>query len=376
MVFRLRGRRLPSHDDPVDPASALLPFCSPSATNSWWETGSTPTTAGWPRPSRPGPPSRSGRSSRWATRRPSWRPWPGPTLRAGRLVVDHRGAGPHPGRSDPGGGVPPPGLPLRGGRGDPGGPAARYRARGYAELPPSRRMARVPRGPRSFRTRKGGRSGPRAPGPGVARVYLLPGVPDEMKAHLQGSEVLPAPGPLTSPAAGAPPPWSPVRTTGIPESVAGGRSRRPGGIPSDAGVNLQYRPSVEGVELRFSGPGPGRGAPWPWPWVPPRSWRPGGTGASGPDPGELVLDRLAARGGGWRWRRAAPGGIVGGASPRFRGVPGSSWAESWRITTGSSRPPRGAGGDDPRTHGAVSAPVAGPWPGAPGSDWARRSRWR
>jgi len=131
----------------------------------------------------------------------------------------------------------------------------RFRERGYHELPAAnRRIALVPKGARPIANPRGSAPGlwlgPESPlDPCV--LLLLPGVPHEMKAIMEGparelltrtfgSRLRPAMSRL-------------IRTTGVPESVLAGRIEALMG--SSAGVEVAYRPSLYGVELRLSARG-------------------------------------------------------------------------------------------------------------------------
>jgi len=130
----------------------------------------------------------------------------------------------------------------------------RYRARGLPGTPePALKMAGVPLGAETL-------PNPRGVAPGLAiaegnrRCVLLPGVPVEFKAIVE-SAMIPrldawfphrAPGPVSAL----------VHTTGIAESVLSGQLEpalaEGGGL---AGASWAYRPSLRGVELRFSAVG-------------------------------------------------------------------------------------------------------------------------
>jgi nicotinamide-nucleotide amidase len=197
----------------------------------------------------------------------------------------------------------------------------RYRGRGLADLPArARRMAQLPEGAEVLVNGKGA-----APGlaleVGSRRLVLLPGVPGEMQGLME-SEVAPRldrwfpqrPRPLRTVL---------VQTTGIAESVLAERLEAAlvegGRTP---GVTVAYRPSLRGVELRFSAGGPDAEETLAQtlqavaPVLEPHRY----DVASG-DLAELVLDRLAAR----QWRVAVAESCTGGlVAGRLTAVPGSS----------------------------------------------------
>ena len=135
---------------------------------------------------------------------------------------------------------------------------ARFRARGYHDLPAAnRRVARVPQGAQVLPNPEGSSPGlwielpPGATEP--TPVILLPGVPREMEAIMAGAagsaiahrfqeRLAPARSIL-------------VYTTGIPESVLAGRVEAL--VGDDLDVEVAYRPSLRGVEMRLSARGSG-----------------------------------------------------------------------------------------------------------------------
>jgi nicotinamide-nucleotide amidase len=235
--------------------------------------------------------------------------------------------------------------------------SARFLERGYAELPPlNRRIARVPRGARVLPNPAGSAPGLELPaGGGGAVIFLLPGVPTEMKAIFGGSVLERLD--ILFPERVAPPAVEIVLTSGIPESALAGELEAC--LEPLPGVKLQYRPSVDGVELRFSVEGPaaderlaaalaaaeGVLAPWSF-------------GGRGTTAAEAAL--AACRGAGWRLAVAesCTGGMLGA---HLTAVPGSSdvvvggvIAYDNRLKTDLLDVPGGL----LETHGAVSAPVA------------------
>jgi nicotinamide-nucleotide amidase len=130
---------------------------------------------------------------------------------------------------------------------------ARFRQRGFANLPlPNRRLAQVPEGaevlPNPAGTAPGLALSLAGRGPAGGWLFLLPGVPVEMRALMEqevGPRLARLPGPRPAPLASAV-----VRTAGIPESaLAEMLEPLTGGTP---GILVQYRPSWEGVELRIT----------------------------------------------------------------------------------------------------------------------------
>lgn len=234
---------------------------------------------------------------------------------------------------------------------------ARFLARGYPELPPlNRRIARVPHGARVLPNPVGSAPGLELPPQsGGARVFLLPGVPDEMKAIFSGSVMERLD--VHFPERPAPPVVEIIRTTGIPESrLAQELEMRLEAVP---GVNLQYRPAVEGVELRFSAQGAAASERLAMalaavePVIAP--WRYGGR--------ESTLEGAtleACRRAGWRLAVAesCTGGMVGA---RLTSVPGSSDVVLGGVVAYHNRVKTellGVSENLISVHGAVSAPVA------------------
>jgi nicotinamide-nucleotide amidase len=136
----------------------------------------------------------------------------------------------------------------------------RFRERGYHELPAgNRRIALIPKGARPVANPRGS-----APGlwlgpqgsPGPCFLLLLPGVPHEMTAIMEG----PARDLLTRTFGSRlrPAQFRLIRTTGVPESVLAGRIEALMGSGSE--VEVAYRPSLRGVELRLSARGAEAGA--------------------------------------------------------------------------------------------------------------------
>jgi nicotinamide-nucleotide amidase len=212
--------------------------------------------------------------------------------------------------------------------------AARFRSRGHPDLPPlNRRLAKVPRGGRILPNARGS-----APGlefmlveDPVTLLFLLPGVPSEMEALFHGP-VLESldrrlPRRLDRPFAVV------VRTTGIAESALAAELER--SLPGGLDVNLQYRPSVEGVELRFSATGVGadsrldRALEAVEPVLAP--WRYGGAEATLE---AATLD--ACRRLGWTLATAesCTGGMIGS---RLTGVPGCSDVYQGSVTAYANR---------------------------------------
>lgn len=125
---------------------------------------------------------------------------------------------------------------------------ARYRARGYQELPPAnRKQALVPRGATPLPNPVG-----TAPGlllrPGGALVALLPGVPRELKALFPAvaEEIRRAFGDALRPVH-----IRTLHTTGIPESVLAPRVEE-AMAEAPEGVEVAYLPDLTGVDLRLT----------------------------------------------------------------------------------------------------------------------------
>lgn len=131
----------------------------------------------------------------------------------------------------------------------------RFLERGYHELPAlNRRIALLPRGARPVANPRGSAPGlwlgPESP-LGPSSLLLLPGVPHEMRAIMVGPArdlLNDAFGPRLRPARSRL-----ILTTGVPESVLAGRIEALMG--AGAGVEVAYRPSLRGVELRLSARG-------------------------------------------------------------------------------------------------------------------------
>jgi len=130
---------------------------------------------------------------------------------------------------------------------------ARFKARGYAEIPPTnRRMADVPSGAVVLPNPVGS-----APGLALAAergktVVLLPGIPAEMRGVFSEG-VSPF---LRETLEGRlkPAHHRVIHTTGIPESLLAHEVE--GLLPSDLGpVSLAYLPDLRGVRLRFTAQG-------------------------------------------------------------------------------------------------------------------------
>ena len=234
---------------------------------------------------------------------------------------------------------------------------ARFLARGYPELPPlNRRLARVPRGARVLPNPVGSAPGLELPAqPGGARVFLLPGVPAEMKAIFSGAVMERLD--VHFPDRPAPPVVEIVRTTGIPESrLAQELEVCLEGIP---GVNLQYRPAVEGVELRFSAVGlaASERLAMALDAVDPvlARWRYGGR-ESTLEGATLEACRKAA------WQLAVAESCTGGMlGARLTSVPGSSDVVLGGVVAYHNRVKTellGVPDELLSDHGAVSAPVA------------------
>jgi nicotinamide-nucleotide amidase len=234
---------------------------------------------------------------------------------------------------------------------------ARFLARGYAELPPlNRRIARVPRGAHVLPNPVGSAPGLELPPHrGGARVFLLPGVPDEMKAIFSGAVLERLD--MHFPERPAPPVVEIVRTTGIPESrLARELEVRMAEIP---GVSLQYRPAIEGVELRFSAQGPGASERLAMALAAVETviapWRYGGRGST-LEGAVLAACRVA----GWKLAVAesCTGGMVGA---RLTSIPGSSDVVLGGVVAYHNRVKTdllGVPEELLALHGAVSAPVA------------------
>ena len=248
-------------------------------------------------------------------------------------------------------------LPLREDEGVRDGLERRYRERGLLGLPPrARRMAQLPEGAEVLVNGRGA-----APGIGLEvgsrRLLLLPGVPGEMQGLME-SAVAPRldrwfpkrPGSQRSVL---------IRTTGIAESVLAERlevALGEGG--GGAGVTVAYRPSLRGVELRFSASGPeaeeilAETLRTVAPVLEPHRY----DVASG-DLAELVLDRLAAR----QWRVAVAESCTGGlVAGRLTAIPGSSRVFLGGIVAYHDEVKSsllGVSQELIRTHGAVSDPV-------------------
>lgn len=233
----------------------------------------------------------------------------------------------------------------------------RYQERGLSGPPvPAQRMAQVPAGAEVLVNRRGV-----APGLSLAagdrRLVLLPGVPGEMQGLME-SEVASRLGDWF-PHLPSPTRIELVRTTGIAESVlAEALEAALADRASLPAVNVAYRPSIRGVELRFSAVGPDaegaleqalRAAA---PVLDPYRYE----AASG-DLAETVLDRCAERG----WRLAVAESCTGGLlAGRLTAVGGSS-----RVFLGGvvayhddvKLALLGVTAELIRSHGAVSDPV-------------------
>lgn len=233
-----------------------------------------------------------------------------------------------------------------------------FRRRGEPDLPPTnRRIARAPRGARVHANPVG--TAPAlevAPAPGFpAVIFLLPGVPFEMRA-LATEALFPR---LETLFPGRPGPDAVrvIRTSGIAESRLAAAMEPI--LDRHPGVNLQLRPSVRGVELRFSAPGPGGTGklaaalealspvltPWAW----------------GDEEASLegeVLRAFEARGWTLGVAESCTGGRMGG---RITGVPGSSRVFLGGVMAYDNAVKAsllGVDGDLLRRVGAVSEPVA------------------
>lgn len=139
---------------------------------------------------------------------------------------------------------------------------ARFRSRGYHDAPrASRRMAQVPEGARILPNPAGSAPGlrldlPADPrGPGERILILLPGIPTEVRALMDGPvevalrdsfETRLAPASIRT-----------IHTTGIPESALAGRIEAL--LDDVRGVEVAYRPSTHGVTIRLLARGPGAG---------------------------------------------------------------------------------------------------------------------
>jgi nicotinamide-nucleotide amidase len=136
---------------------------------------------------------------------------------------------------------------------------ARFRHRGYHDVPDTnRRTALVPEGARVLENPRGSAPGlllrvEVKRGHGPALLLLLPGVPREMRALMGG----PAGEALFNAFRGRVDPARSltILTTGIPESVLAGRIEAVIGREDD--VEVAYRPSLHGVELRLLARGRG-----------------------------------------------------------------------------------------------------------------------
>lgn len=234
----------------------------------------------------------------------------------------------------------------------------RARQRGHAQLPRlHRRIARVPAGAVIHRNPVG-----LAPAleleindGATTALFLLPGVPAEMQAVFTGS-VQPA---LERrfPDRGGAAAVAVVRTSGIPESALAEALERT--LPPELGVKLQYRPSVEGVELRFSATGDGSGLRLARaleaadPALAP--WRLGGAGATLEG---ATLEACRRRGWTLGVAESCTGGMVGA---RLTDVPGSSDVFLGSVVAYSNRAKSTLLGVPPsliEAEGAVSEPVA------------------
>ncbi len=200
---------------------------------------------------------------------------------------------------------------------------ARYRAQGLPGMPDrARRMTVVPKGAEILANGKGS-----APGlalrAGGRRLVLLPGIPGEMRALVE-EEVAPR---LDAwfPGRPAAPVSTLVRTSGIAESLLAQALEEVldgEGVGDAPPVAIAYRPSVQGVELRFSAAGPGADAALARALerVEP-VLRPYRYDAPSGDLAEVVLQRCAGRG----WRLAVAESCTGGLlAARLTGIPGSS----------------------------------------------------
>lgn len=231
----------------------------------------------------------------------------------------------------------------------------RFRTMGRKDLSETnRRVALVPRGAVVLPNSVGTAPGLALEDSGV-RIVLLPGVPAEMR-HLATDRI----GPLLSewfPERPEPPVRRVVHTTGIPESeLASKLEAMEGEWP---GVNLAYRPSVQGVELVFSARGPDAGgrvsralevadsllAPW-------RIDEPEGDAAA------AVLRYFRERGWTLAVAESCTGGLLGA---RLTAIPGSSDVFLGGVVTYADRTKSellGVPEGTIRTHGAVSGATA------------------
>jgi len=137
----------------------------------------------------------------------------------------------------------------------------RFLSRGYHDLPETnRRIAQVPEGARVLLNPRGSAPGllltlPRSGQGGASLLLLLPGVPREMRALMDGH----AGDALRKSFAGRlrPARYRTIDTTGVPESVLAGRIEAM--LHDVDGVEVAYRPSLHGVELRLTARGPDAG---------------------------------------------------------------------------------------------------------------------
>jgi nicotinamide-nucleotide amidase len=235
---------------------------------------------------------------------------------------------------------------------------ARYRERGLAELPVlNRRLAQVPRGARVLPNPVGSAPGLEIEGPGAGDplFLLLPGVPAEMEGLFLGP-VAPRLD-VRFPERPAPPSARVMRTSGLAESVLAEGLERV--LDPALGVVLQYRPSLVGVELRFTAEGPGadlrlaRALEAVEAEVAP--WRYGGADDS---LASAALDACAARG--WKLGTAesCTGGLVGAWLTE---IPGSSAVYAGGVVAYANALKTTLLDVSPQLlemHGAVSEPVA------------------
>ncbi len=256
-----------------------------------------------------------------------------------------------------------------------------FAARGLTDLPPTnRRIAQVPRGARVHPNPRGTAPGLEIPpGSGVqATLFLLPGVPGEMRALFREA-VLPA---LERDFPKRPPPavTRVVQTSGVAESrlaallegrlaersapstppiAATASTPTPAFPPATPEVNLQYRPSVRGVELFFSCEGDGAEARLDAvlagleDLLHPVAW-----GGEGDTLEAVVLEALAQRGWHLAMAESCTGGLLGA---RLTAVPGSSRVVLGGIVAYDDAVKIEALGVAPevlKAEGAVSAPVA------------------
>jgi len=134
---------------------------------------------------------------------------------------------------------------------------ARFRARGYEELPPNnRRMAQVPQGSVTLPNPVGAAPGLVFQLQADKVVVLLPGIPAEMRGIFSGGVV-----PFLTKVFGTrlrATYHRVIYTTGIPESLLAGEME--GLLPSDlAPVSLAYLPDLRGVRVRLTAQGVGEG---------------------------------------------------------------------------------------------------------------------